>query len=74
MDEARPPLRAIAPHGSPYDRGDADAYYGRRFRPHKWLDDMGVEEATDLSVEEIEAYTAGFDDNPSGRKPWGDAD
>jgi len=24
-------------HGGPYDRGAADAYYGRRFNPH-WYD------------------------------------
>lgn len=23
-------------HGSPYDRGSADAYYGRGTRPHKY--------------------------------------
>ena len=24
-------------HGSPYDRGRADAYYGRQLNPHLWL-------------------------------------
>lgn len=61
------PLRG---HGSPYDRGDSDAYYGRPFRPHKWLDGMGRHEVTDLTEDEIREYALGNDENPSGLKDW----
>lgn len=57
-------------HGSPYDRGDSDAYYGRQWRPHKWLDGIGRIEVSSLGVDEIAEYDAGFDQNPSGRKDW----
>lgn len=60
-------------HGSPYDRGDSDAYYGRgRFaKPHKWLDRLGREEVLLTDLEEIRQYYLGFDENPSGQKDWG---
>ena len=43
-------------HGSPYDRGRADAYYGRQLNPHLWLDGMGRQVVTDLTKEQREAY------------------
>lgn len=48
-------------HGSPWDRGSADSYYGRRPKPHKG----GVGGDTgprieDLTADEIEAYHAGY--------------
>lgn len=58
------------PHGSPFDRGDADAHYGRQWRPHKWLDSLGRLEVTDLTIEETAEYDAGYDQNPSGAKDW----
>ena len=58
-------------HGSPYDRGHADAYYGRSRNPHKWPEGTGHgEKVTDLTPEEIEAYNAGYDDCDD-RKDWG---
>jgi hypothetical protein len=48
-------------HGSPYDRGHADAWYGRSARPHKWLDGIGVNEVTCLTTEETAEYKAGYD-------------
>lgn len=57
--------------GSPYDRGDSDAYYGRRFRPHKRLDGLGRREATNLTEAEIAEYARGYEENPSGQKDWG---
>ena len=49
-------------HGSPYDRGRADAYYGRQLNPHLWLDGMGRQVVTDLTKEQREAYYAGHDE------------
>lgn len=55
--------------GSPYDRGDADAYYGRPARPHKRI---GLHEKDyNLTPEEIREYRKGMEDNPSGQKDWG---
>lgn len=54
-------------HGSPYDRGSADRYYGRAKRPHKWLDACGWKEELLTDPEEIEAYNAGYEEE-TGRK------
>ncbi len=56
-------------HGSPYDRGRADAYYGRQLNPHLWLDGMGRQVVTDLTKEQREAYYAGHDEEDD-RKEW----
>ena len=63
-------------HGGPYDRGSADSYYGRPFRPHYFTDGTYTSvEVTlgDMTVEEIVEYTRGFKDNEaSGNfKDWG---
>ena len=53
-------------HGGPYDRGSADSYYRRKFRPHYFTDKTyQSEEITEdrMTPDEIEAYTAGFEDN-----------
>jgi hypothetical protein len=63
-------------HGGPYDRGSADSYYGRPFKPHYFL---GATYSTpevkleDMTAEEIVAYTAGYRDNEadSNFKDWG---
>lgn len=50
-------------HGSPYDRGHADAYYGRKKSPHKYPEGTYNGEAvTDLTPEELKAYNAGYDE------------
>jgi hypothetical protein len=59
-------------HGSPYDRGSADAYYGRSHNPH-WYPEGSyrgkrIEEA-DMTVEEIQAYDAGYEEETE-RKNW----
>lgn len=61
-------------HGSPWDRGRADSYYGRSIRPHKWLDGLGRQEITDLTPAEIAEYHAGFEENEDAgdHKDWGD--
>lgn len=52
-------------HGGPYDRGGADAYYQRPFKPHYFAgatystEQISVENMTE---EEIAAYTAGYND------------
>ena len=60
-------------HGSPQDRGSADAYYGRRFDPHWWPEGTGKGirvEMADMTKEQIEEYTYGYD-NEEDRKDWG---
>ncbi len=53
-------------HGSPYDRGSADSYYGREYNPHYFTGDSYNStriELQNMSVHEILAYTAGYRDN-----------
>lgn len=60
-------------HGSPCDRGSADAYYHRPKNPHYWPEGTynGTKvEAKDMTPEEIEAYNYGYD-NETDRKDWG---
>ena len=62
-------------HGGPYDRGSADSYYGRGFRPHYFVGATYSSEKVekeDMTPEEIEAYTAGYDDNEESgdKKRW----
>lgn len=50
-------------HGGPYDRGSADAYYRRPFKPHYYKGDTGSSELVtenDMTDEEILEYIAGF--------------
>lgn len=60
-------------HGSPYDRGSADFYYGRKYDPHYYVmkDGMFSErvEAGNMTDEEIAAYSAGYDEE-TDRKYW----
>ena len=55
---------------SPYDRGQADSYYGRSERPHKW---EGGKSVDTLTPEERKQYFKGFSDNEYERnfKDWG---
>jgi hypothetical protein len=60
-------------HGGAYDRGSADAYYGREYCPHYFVaDTYRSEEVTldNMTVEEILAYTAGYNETPFGQKEW----
>ncbi len=34
--------KRIRTHGSPFDRGDADAHYGRGYEPHKMEAHLGL--------------------------------
>ena len=63
-------------HGDPFDRGSADSYYGRKRNPH--IGGVGGNSGPHIgislmSVEEIEAYHAGYDDNEESgeKKDWG---
>jgi len=60
-------------HGSPYDRGRADSYYGRRHNPHKLVpNEHGGHEHEKLTdPHEIEAYTKGYSENDD-RKDYGE--
>ena len=53
-------------HGGAYDRGAADSYYGRGFRPHyftggTYMSPEVIEEQ--MTEAEVAAYAAGFEDN-----------
>jgi hypothetical protein len=51
-------------HGSPYDRGSADSYYGRSRYPHKWPEGTGHGEMVILTdPKEIEEYLLGYEEN-----------
>jgi hypothetical protein len=53
-------------HGSPFDRGSADSYYGRIRDPHYYPNGTGNEPrvlAVIMTKEQIEAYHAGYDWN-----------
>lgn len=53
-------------HGGPYDRGSADSYYRRAFKPHYFVKDTYTSTKVtqeQMTIEEIEAYTAGYEDN-----------
>ena len=62
-------------HGSLYDRGRADSYYGREYNPHYFVGDSYNStrlELADMSAHEIIAYTAGYRDNEASgnKKDW----
>jgi hypothetical protein len=59
-------------HGSPYDRGGADAYYGRRFDPHYYPSGTYFGKRItkeEMTEEEIREYAKGFGEEPD-RKVW----
>ena len=51
-------------HGSLYDRGRADSYYGRTAEPHWWPNGThNGYKVTALTSEECAEYLEGFNDN-----------
>jgi hypothetical protein len=53
-------------HGGPYDRGTADAWYGREFNPHYFVGDTYNSpkiEMAQMTAAEITAYTVGYANN-----------
>jgi hypothetical protein len=60
-------------HGGAYDRGSADAWYGRAVEPHYFTGDSFQStkiEEVDMSEEEIAAYMAGYNETPFAQKSW----
>lgn len=69
-------MRTDRGHGSPYDRGSADSYYQRSFRPHYFVGDTHRSDEiqqSEMTLEEVQEYTRGWMDNQaSGNfKDWG---
>lgn len=62
-------------HGGPYDRGGADSYYRRPFRPHYYEKGTGTspEHLIEEGTPEWEQYAAGYSDNEERGdfKDWG---
>lgn len=62
-------------HGNPFDRGSADSWYSRPINPHYYKDGTyksGAVEQADMTVEQIEAYLAGYAHNEEhgDKKVW----
>jgi hypothetical protein len=62
-------------HGGPYDRGQADSYYGREYWPHYFVRDTHNSPRIDMeqmTPAELAAYTAGYRDNEANgdKKEW----
>jgi hypothetical protein len=55
-----------AQHGSPFDRGSADSYYGRPQSPHKYPNGTGNAprvEGPDMTLAEMREYYRGYEYN-----------
>lgn len=54
-----------ARHGGPFDRGSADSYYGRPFRPHYFLGDTYKSTEIEINPESPKwlEYEAGYNYN-----------
>jgi hypothetical protein len=61
-------------HGTPYDRGRADSYYGRRHNPHKLVPNVhgGHEHEKLTDPSEVEAYSKGYREN-TDKKDYGES-
>jgi len=62
-------------HGSPWDRGSADSYYGRPMKPHYWPAGTGhgyPVNRDDMTEQQIGEYYAGYDWNEQEglKKEW----
>ena len=62
-------------HGSPFDRGSADSYYGRPMNPHYWPAGTYIGEQVshdEMTIEQIEEYYDGYDWNEKMgfKKQW----
>jgi hypothetical protein len=60
-------------HGSFFDRGSADSYYGRERKPHRGgVGGMSGPRIDAVREEDIEAYHAGYDFNEEygDKKSW----
>ena len=51
-------------HGGAWDRGSADSYYMRPYKPHKYVEGtMTSEKVESLSAIDLAAYDAGYEAN-----------
>ncbi len=60
-------------HGGAYDRGSADAWYGREYCPHYFKGETYASDKVTLAnmtADEIIAYTAGYNETPFAQKEW----
>ena len=60
-------------HGSLWDRGSADSYYGRPRDPHYYPDgSYNGERITDLTPEQVKEYLDGYEWNEKhgDKKSW----
>ena len=61
-------------HGSPWDRGSADSYYGRSIDPHYWPEGTYKgrrREMAEMTAEQIQEYLDGYHENEaSGCKKY----
>ena len=60
-------------HGGAYDRGSADAWYGRPCQPHYYVGDSYFSdrvEESDMNEAEIAAYMKGYEDGPHDQKDY----
>ena len=60
-------------HGSLFDRGSADSYYGRYAQPHWYPQGTGQgEKITNLNQAEVDEYLAGYEWNElhGDKKSW----
>lgn len=60
-------------HGSLWDRGSADSYYGRPRDPHYYPDgSYNGERVTDLTPEQVKEYLDGYEWNEKhgDKKSW----
>ena len=54
----------LVEHGSPFDRGSADSYYGRPRDPHKYPNGTGNHpRVNELTEAELDEYLAGYSYN-----------
>ena len=54
----------LVEHGSPFDRGSADSYYGRPRDPHKYPNGTGnLPRVSELTAAELDEYHAGYNYN-----------
>lgn len=60
-------------HGGPYDRGAADAWYGRGFDPHYYVGKTYMSERIgerNMTLQQKLEYTRGYNQSPYGQKEW----
>ena len=73
FDSAIPNIVDFPEHGSPQDRGSADRYYGRSYKPHWYPNGTYKGDAiteNEMTESQIAEYRYGFE-NEEDRKDWG---